>query len=88
MSRDEEPFVLRRARAPDKEVVLQSCQCTPESGDYVPLVWDEWLTDGQGALLVATAAERPVGVAKVSMLTPAEAWLQRLHVLPGTVSGV
>jgi len=73
-------FVIRPARAQDKEAVLAFCQHTFDWGDYLPLVWDEWLADVQGRLLVATCSGAPVGIAKVSLLTPTEAWLQGLRV--------
>jgi GNAT superfamily N-acetyltransferase len=75
-------FVIRRARAGDKEAVLAFCEHTYDWGDYIPLAWDDWLGDTQGALLVATSQDIPVGVAKVSMLTPTEAWLEGLRVHP------
>jgi len=60
--------------------VLAFCQHTFDWGDYVTLVWDEWLVDPQGQLWIATCDGTPVGMAKVSMLTPTEAWLQGLRV--------
>jgi len=77
---DTTPFLIRPARAADREAVLAFCARTFEWGDYVPLVWDEWLADEQGPLLVATFNDELVGVAKVSLLTPTEAWLQGLRV--------
>jgi GNAT superfamily N-acetyltransferase len=74
------PFVIRRAKAADKENVLAFCAQTFQWGDYLHLVWDEWLADETGPLLVATLNEEPVGVAKVTLLTPREAWLEGLRV--------
>lgn len=82
MSRNETGFTIRPARADDKAAVLAFCERTFEWGDYVPLVWDDWLEDEQGQLLVATDDDRPVAVAKVTLLAPAEAWLQGLRVHP------
>ena len=74
------PFLIRPARATDKAAVLAFCSRTFDWGDYLPEVWDEWLADPQGQLLVATLGEVPVGVAKVTLLTPTEAWLEGLRV--------
>jgi len=73
-------FVIRPARASDKEAVLAFCAHTFHWGDYLPFVWDEWLADETGPLLVATFNDVPVGVAKVTLLTPTEAWLEGLRV--------
>lgn len=76
------PFVIRQAEARDKDQVLAFCQHTFGWGDYLHLVWDDWLADESGLLLVATAGDEPVGVAKVSLVTPTEAWLQGLRIHP------
>ena len=82
MSDNASPFVIRQARATDKERVLTFCEHTFDWGDYLHLAWDDWLADEEGPLLVATLDEEPVGVAKVSLVTPTEAWLQGLRVHP------
>jgi GNAT superfamily N-acetyltransferase/predicted GNAT family acetyltransferase len=79
---DQIPFIIRPARAEDKEAILSFCERTYEWGDYVPEVLDEWLADEHGQLLVATVDDVPVGVAHVVLLTPTEAWLQGLRVHP------
>ena len=76
------PFVIRQAEAADKIPVLAFCEHTFDWGDYIPLVWDDWLADETGSLLVATLDDERVGVAKVSLVTPLEAWLQGLRVHP------
>jgi GNAT superfamily N-acetyltransferase len=76
------PFVIRRAEATDKDQVLAFCEHTFDWGDYLHLVWDDWLADETGPLLVATADGQPVGVAKVTLVTPTEAWLQGLRIHP------
>lgn len=76
---------VRRARNEDKEAVLAFCQQTWEWGDYIADVWDEWLHNPQGALLVATLGGQdgqPVGVANMRMLTKNEAWLEGMRVDP------
>ena len=53
---------IRAARATDRSAVLAFCERTWASGDYIPYVWDEWLADEDGELLVAALGERPVGL--------------------------
>ena len=52
------PIVVRRATAADRDAVLGFASATWDGWDYVPSVWDDWLTAPDGILLVA-AAERP-----------------------------
>lgn len=73
---------IRPARAEDRDAVLAFCVKTWEWGDYVEYVWDEWLNDPNGALLVAIIDDRPVGVVHLQMLTPDDAWLEGLRVDP------
>lgn len=73
---------IRLARAEDRDIVLAFCANTWEWGDYVEYVWDEWFNDPNGALLVATIDDRPVGIAHLQMLTPDDAWLEGLRVDP------
>lgn len=79
---DQTVFAIRQATAQDKDAVLAFCAHTFEWGDYLPEVWEQWLADEKGALLVATQDGVPVGVAKVTLLTPREAWLEGLRVDP------
>jgi len=75
-------FNIRRAVAQDRDTVLAFCAHTFEWGDYLPEVWEQWLADEKGQFLVATQDDVPVGVAKVTLLTPSEAWLEGLRVDP------
>lgn len=73
---------VRPARPEDRDAVLAFCTHTWDWGDYIEYVWEEWLNDSQGALLVATSAEQPVGVAHLRMLTQTEAWQEGVRVNP------
>ncbi len=72
----------RLARPEDKAAVLAFCAQTWEWGDYLPQVWDEWLNDPGGRLLVATLDERPVAVMHLRMVAPEEGWLEGMRVDP------
>jgi len=75
-------FSIRAALPEDKETILEFCRHTWEWGDYVPQVWDAWLSDPQGRLLVATIDDQPVAIGQVTLLAPEEAWLQGFRVAP------
>jgi GNAT superfamily N-acetyltransferase len=72
----------RLAQPEDKAAVLAFCAQTWEWGDYLPEVWDEWLTDPMGRLLVATLDGRPVAVMHLRMVAPDEGWLEGMRVDP------
>ncbi len=77
------PYVeVRAAQAADREAVLAFCAHTWEWGDYLEYVWDEWLHDPQGLLLVATLDGQPVGVAHMRMTTEKDVWLEGVRVDP------
>ena len=73
---------VRAAQPKDREAVLEFCTHTWEWGDYIEYVWDEWLHDSQGLLLVATLDGQPVGVAHLRMSTEKDAWLEGMRVDP------
>ena len=91
------PIRVRRARPGDTRAVLDFTRATWDGWDYVPSVWHDWLEAPDGVLLVAVpnaphqldlfgralTDERPVGMARIAMLSPDEAWLESLRVDPG-----
>jgi ribosomal protein S18 acetylase RimI-like enzyme len=78
----DEAIEVRPAREEDREAVLAFCARTWDDGDYIQYVWDDWLADRDGALLVATLAGRPVGLAHLRMMSPDEAWIEGVRVDP------
>jgi len=73
---------VRRARPADREAILEMSKHIWGGHDYMPLVWDRWLTEKKGALLTVTVDGRPVGTSKVSLLGPGEVWLEGLRLHP------
>jgi ribosomal protein S18 acetylase RimI-like enzyme len=73
---------VRPAREEDREQVLAFCRQTWDWGDYIADVWEEWLRDENGALLVAVQDGQPVGVANIRMLNAEEAWMEGMRVDP------
>lgn len=77
-----EAVIVRLARPEDKAAVLAFCEHTWEWGDYLAEVWDEWLDDTSGRLLVAALEERPVAVVHMQMVSGEECWLEGMRVGP------
>jgi ribosomal protein S18 acetylase RimI-like enzyme len=73
---------IRPAVAEDRAAVLAFCQQTWDDGDYIESVWDAWLTDQSGTLLVALSAHIPVGMVHVALLAETESWIEGLRVAP------
>src|SRR5215831_15985383 len=73
---------VRPALPSDKEPVLKFCTHTWRGGDYIPEVWDDWMKERNGRLLVATIKGDPVGVAHAYLQTPSDAWLEGVRVNP------
>ncbi|MET1232718.1 MAG: GNAT family N-acetyltransferase [Candidatus Limnocylindrales bacterium] len=75
---------MRRARASDREAVLSFATRTFDGWDYIPQVWDEWITADEGVLLVATRPDedRPIAVTRVVLLSDDEGWLEGIRVDP------
>lgn len=73
---------VRDARAEDREAVFAFCAQTWDDGDYIPSVWDNWLADTSGALLVGVADGQPVALSHVRLMAPDEAWIEGVRVAP------
>lgn len=73
---------IRRARTEDREAVMTFCANTWEGGDYIEHVWDDWLNNPEGRLLVATTGDQPIGVGHVHFLNQIEAWIEGIRVDP------
>lgn len=62
--------------------MLAFCQHTFSWGDYIPDVWDTWLANENGQLLVGLVDHQAVGLAHVAFLERAVAWLEGMRVHP------
>ena len=77
------PLEVRDARPEDRDAVFAFCARTwGDDGDYVPDVWDSWLADATGVMLVGVADGRPVALSRINMIAPDEAWIEGLRVAP------
>ena len=51
--------------------------------DYIPSVWDRWLSDRRGKVFVVDADGVPVGMNRVKFLEDGSAWFEGVRVHPG-----
>jgi len=73
---------IRAARPEDRDGVFRFTQNTWEWGDYIPQVWDRWVVEPGGKLLVVILEGQPVALDHVVMLSAEEAWLEGMRVDP------
>jgi GNAT superfamily N-acetyltransferase len=74
---------VRDARPEDREAVYAFCAGTwGDGGDYISDVWDTWLAEQDGAVLVGVRDGRPVALSHVRMLASEEAWIEGVRVAP------
>ena len=71
---------IRKAAEADKAPILEICKNIWNGHDYLPGIWDDWLAEKEGRLIVATVKGRTVGVAHASLQTPDVAWLEGVRV--------
>ena len=75
-------LIIRPARAADRAAMEQVCAQTWEWGDYIPEVWDDWLADGAGALIVGEWAGQVVALSKITWQARDQVWLEGMRVDP------
>ncbi len=76
-------MTIRPARPEDKTAIAAFTTDTFSWGDYVADVFDSWLENPYGQVLVAvTETDEAIGMARVSMLSASEAWVQAARVHP------
>jgi GNAT superfamily N-acetyltransferase len=76
------PVITRAARANDKDAIAAFCQNTFSWGDYIAEVWDDWLRDSSGHLLVAEINGAPIGVLHAKPIKGNVVWLEGMRVHP------
>ena len=75
-------LVIRRARRTDKRDVLAAVRTIWGGQDRIPEVFDRWVTHRTGPFFVAESGGRVVGMGKLTVVSPTEAWLEGGRVAP------
>ena len=73
---------VRPARAADKEPLMSFIKDVWRGHDYIPLVWDRWLTDPSGRMFVVEADGKVVGMNRIRFLEDGSAWFEGARVHP------
>ncbi len=77
------PHVVCRPALPsDSEDVLEFTKFIWEGHDYIKYVWRDWLADPQGLLAAAIYGPHTVGIAKATLISPRQWWLEGFRVDP------
>jgi GNAT superfamily N-acetyltransferase len=75
-------MTIRPARTEDRPAMEQICARTWDWGDYIPEVWDDWLADEHGLLIVGELAGRVVALSRFRFQEPDQIWLEGMRVDP------
>lgn len=73
---------VRPARPSDKEPLMSFIKDVWGGHDYIPLVWDQWLSDQSGKMFVVEAEGKVVGMNRVRFLEDGSAWFEGARVHP------
>lgn len=76
------PILCRPALPKDTADVMELTSHIWEGHDYIPYVWQDWLADAEGLLVVAECAGRVVGLAKLSRFSENDWFMEGLRVHP------
>jgi len=78
----EKIVVCRPALPKDGADVIELTRTIWDGHDYVPYVWEEWLSDTEGMLAVAEYGGKTIGLGKLTKLAEDQWWLEGLRVHP------
>ena len=73
---------MRPARPSDKEPLMSFIRYVWGGHDYIPQVWDEWLSDPRGRMFVVEADGKVVGMNRLRFLEDGSAWFEGARVHP------
>jgi len=74
--------LVRPARPSDKKPLMSFIKDVWGGHDYIPLVWDQWLTDPSGKMFVVELGGDVVGMNRVRFLEDGSAWFEGARVHP------
>ncbi|MGG6296346.1 GNAT family N-acetyltransferase [Leptolyngbya sp. AN02str] len=76
-------YFLRPAASTDtdKAAIARICQHTWDGeDDYIMDVWDEWIADPSGCILLLEVDSQPIGMVRLTRLSNSEGWIEGLRV--------
>lgn len=73
---------VRPAKPTDKGQLMSFIKDVWEGHDYIPRVWDEWLSGESGRMFIVEADGVPVGMSRVRFLEDGSAWLEGARIHP------
>lgn len=83
MNKFSDPQVVCRPALPrDRADVFEFTKFIWEGHDYIKYVWDDWFSDPNGILAVAEYCGHAVGMAKVTLVSKGQWWLEGFRVDP------
>jgi len=74
--------IIREARPSDRRQVAEFTSHTWRWGDYIMSVWENWISDTKGKLLVAEEDNKVIGLMRLSLRPEGEAYLAGARVHP------
>ena len=75
-------IALRKAVATDKERIADISSQIWEGDDYVASVFDDWLADKSGEVIVVLLDGKLIGFARRTYLLPGYAWFEGIRTDP------
>lgn len=75
-------LTIRPAQPGDRPAMERICAHTWDDGDYIPEVWDLWLADRQGGLVVGELGQQVVALSKITFQPAGQVWLEGMRVDP------
>lgn len=75
-------LIVRTGLHSDVAIIAEWTRETFSWGDYVARMFDRWLDDAAGTVIVAELDGSPVAMGRVAMVGPGEAWAQGMRVHP------
>jgi len=73
---------IRDAIAVDRDEVLKFCRDTWDWGDYIEYVWDDWIDDPHGKMIVGLLDGVPVSVVHIGFMSDDEGWIEGMRISP------
>lgn len=74
--------VIREAVGSDKAPLMEFIRHVWGGHDYIPRVWDDWISDKKAVLLVVEVDGSPVGMNRMRFMPDGSGWLEGVRIHP------